>query len=114
MQTPTQQPDGSTRAEAQKCITRLRRRFQRWELTHLRELAASLDSQLEEAQARANSAERNAEVWWHHAQDLREALLTTAPSGSVSIGLSQNGALHVLKDGAAQDALDLYGRMVRT
>ncbi len=89
----------TTRAEAKQCIKRLRRRFERWELTHLRELAASLHSQLEEAQARADSAERNAEIWWRHAQDLQEELLTDKPE--VAIGLSRDGSLHVLGGSAA-------------
>lgn len=98
MQTSTQQPESTTRAEARKCITQLRRRFERWELTHLRELAASLHTQLEEAQARADSAERNAETWWRHAQDLQEELWTDKPE--VTIGLSQDGGLHVLRGSA--------------
>ena len=82
-----------------RCITKLRKRFERWELTHLRELASTLHQQLEEATARAHEAEQALAFWHQHAQDLRGELMSERPG--TAIGLTQDGALHVLQGGAA-------------
>lgn len=83
--------------ETKKCIKRLRSRFERWELTHLRELAASLHTQLEEAQERAERAEAAAEFWQRDCRTLEDELRATG----ARIGLTQDGALLVLQGGAA-------------
>lgn len=57
MHTSTQ-PAATQADDAKKCIKRIRSRLERWELTHLRELAASLHEQLEEAKQRLNWAEQ--------------------------------------------------------
>ncbi|WP_114968525.1 hypothetical protein [Rhodoferax ferrireducens] len=102
MQTATQTPPKATPSENKRCITQMRRRFERWELTHLRELAASLHGQLEEAIAQADTAERHAhnaercaDHWRDHAMALQDEVLG-APGCQISIGLSKDGALHIL------------------
>lgn len=92
-------PTGTTPAEVKRCVKRLRSRFERWELPHLRDLAAGLHEQLEEANARAESAEASLEFWHRHAMDLQDELLVEKPG--TAIGLSQDGALHVLNGSAA-------------
>lgn len=57
MQTSTQ-PAATQAADAKKCIKRIRARLDRWELTHLRELAASLHEQLEQARQQLEYAEQ--------------------------------------------------------
>lgn len=85
--------------DTKKHIQRIRSRLERWELTHLRALAASLHNQLEEANARADSAEQSAEFWQRHANDLQAQLFEEQPG--TTIGLTQDGALHVMQGGAA-------------
>lgn len=57
MQTYRQQAD-TPAADAKKCIKRIRSRLERWELTHLRELAASLHEQLEQTRQQLAYAEQ--------------------------------------------------------
>lgn len=85
--------------ETKKCIKRMRSRLERWELTHLRELAANLHAQLEEATERAERAEADAEFWARHASELQSQLFTEQPDAIV--GLTMDGALHVQQGGAA-------------
>lgn len=93
MQTTTQE-----RKDTQRCIKRLRSRFERWELSHLRELAASLHNDLEEATSRAISAEHSADMWQELAQQLQEQVASTTGTAP-AIGLTQQGEL-VLIGGA--------------
>lgn len=53
----------ATTQDAKKCIKRIRSRLERWELTHLRELAASLHQQLEAAEQRASMAKYQADMY---------------------------------------------------
>lgn len=84
-------------ADTKKCIERMRSRLERWELSHLRELAASLHTQLEEAQERAEHAEASAEFWQHDCFELEAELRATG----ATIGMTVDGALHVMQGGAA-------------
>jgi hypothetical protein len=104
--TPAQHPSPTTQAatadldctavKAKQCIKRIRRRLERWELPHLRDLAASLHAELEEMTARAERAERDADMW----HDQMIVLVNSFPEGT-SIGMSIDGSLHVLQGGAA-------------
>lgn len=92
-----------TQTEAKQCIKRIRSRLERWELPHLRELAARLATELEDMTARAEAAERrqhNAEItadmWYHTAQDL----IQEAPEGT-SVGITQEGQMLVMREVAA-------------
>lgn len=85
--------------DTKKCIKRMRDRFERWELSHLRELAASLHAQLEDATKRADEAERCAEFWARHASELQSQLFSEQPDAIVSLTI--DGALHVQQGGAA-------------
>lgn len=86
----------ATQSEGQQCVKQLRRRLDRWELPHLRELAARLHAELEEMTARAERAERDADYWHDQAQEL----IGTLPEG-ISIGMTVDGNLQVLQGGAA-------------
>ena len=44
--------------DARRCIQRLKNRLEKWELSHLRELAAKQAEQIEELQAKLAAAER--------------------------------------------------------
>ena len=75
----------TTQDDPRKCIKRLRARFERWELTHLRELAASLHERLEEAERRAEEAERYS-AWAERRADIADP--GTTPRSSISLGIS--------------------------
>lgn len=75
----------------------LRRRLARWELQHLRTLAAELHAKLEEAESRAAEAEDQARFWWDHSVRLEADWRAENPSGV--IGLTKEGGLVVLRDG---------------
>jgi len=96
----------TTQDDPRKCIKRLRARFERWELTHLRELAASLHDRLEEAERRADIAESDAR-WAERRADIAEQLNEALqddlrshgePNGP-RIGLTQQGELILLTKG---------------
>lgn len=81
----------------------IRARLDRWELTHLRTLAASLHEQLENAELRAdnaermaNSAEHAAEFWQANAMEL-QADLVRALGGDAAPGITQDGDLVVVQ-----------------
>jgi hypothetical protein len=86
----------ASQSEGQQCIKRLRSRLDRWELPHLRELAARLSSELEEALARAYRAERDADMWRDQVYELTNEL-----PADVSFGMTMDGNLHLLQGGAA-------------
>lgn len=89
-------------AEVKQCIKRLRSRFERWELTHFRELAASLHAQLEEMTERAERAESEASMAWRDAEQAHELLRELAnDQPGMAIGMTVDGVLHVLQGGAA-------------
>jgi hypothetical protein len=96
----------TTQDDPRKCIKRLRARFERWELTHLRELAASLHERLAEAERRADIAESDAR-WSERRADIAEQLNEALqddlrshgePNGP-RIGLTQQGELILLPKG---------------
>lgn len=88
--------------EGRQCIKQLRRRLDRWELPHLRELAARLANDLEEMTERAERAESEASMAWRDAEQARDLLneLTNEQPG-LSIGMTVDGSLHLLQGGAA-------------
>jgi chromosome segregation ATPase len=73
-------------------IKRLRARLNRWELEHLRELAASLHEQLEEARLRAYCAEGRAEMWQFAAEQL-ESEIAESGREPAKLGLTMQGEL---------------------
>ena len=98
----------TTQDNPRKCIKRLRARFERWELAHLRELAASLHERLEEAERRAEEAERRA-GWCDRRADiaeqlnaeLEEDLRSRGEHNGPRVGLTQQGELILLPKGGA-------------
>lgn len=81
-----------------RTIQTLRRRLERWELDHLRTLAAELSDRLDRAQDEAERAKEerdraweSAESWQRHAENLQQELW--AAGGE--IGLTQDGVLLV-------------------
>lgn len=73
-------------------IKRLRARLNRWELQHLRELAASLYEQLEAALSEASSAGHRAEMWQDAAEQLQSHMQASG-SGPAELGLTMEGDL---------------------
>ena len=87
---PTQQ------ADAARQVANIQRKLERWELTHLRALAASLHERLEQteaalerAHADTQAAWREAEMWRDQAQNLIEDL----QDAGREVGLTQSGRL---------------------
>lgn len=77
-------------------IKNIRSRLDRWELTHLRELAASLNNSLAAAELRAAEAEARAESWMEHAETLRDDLAVLAKETGAQIGLAKDGTISIL------------------
>jgi hypothetical protein len=82
--------------EEAKQLAAIQRKLDRWELIHLRALAASLheqveqlESNLERARADAESAWREVDTWRDQVQHLIEELQTTGRT----VGLTQAGEL---------------------
>ena len=95
-------------------IIAIRARLERWELAHLRTLAASLHEQLENAELRvenaeriASSAEHTAIFWQDNAMEL-QADLVRALGGDAAPGITQDGNL-VVAQPIAQTALVAVG-----
>jgi len=84
-------------------IKNIRSRLDRWELDHLRALAASLHSQLEAAEKRADEAEAWSATWWRNAETLQEELLQLSNETNTKLGLTQEGDLVVLKPGTTPE-----------
>lgn len=84
-------------------IKNIRSRLDRWELDHLRALAASLHSQLEAAEKRAEEAEMWSASWWRNAETLQEELLQLSNETNTKLGLTQEGDLVVLKPGTTPE-----------
>ena len=89
MKTPT---PTATPTENRRCIKKLKSRFERWELSHLRELAASLHGQLEEAESRALDAERRADMFMDMNHDMERELRNCGKQ----MGLTVDGNLVVV------------------
>ena len=86
-------------ADTSKAVTTLRKRLERWELDHLRSLAASLADRLEQAQERIEALESEASRAWDAAEgwrmDAMELVNELQESGQ-DVGLTQSGALVVM------------------
>jgi hypothetical protein len=85
-------------AETKQCIKRMRSRLERWELSHLRELAAILHTQLEECQARAEAAEAMAELWQQDFEMAMREVREVKPDAAIA--LTMDGAMHIVQGGA--------------
>lgn len=93
----------SATATTNRDIKNIRSRLERWELTHLRALAASLHEQLESAETRATEAESWANTWWRNAETLQEELLQLAEESGARVGLTQQGDIVVLQTGTTPE-----------
>jgi hypothetical protein len=78
----------------------LQRRLERWELNHLRQLAAELHERLERAEDEARRAWESAEFWRENAMQLQEELMDEG----ATIGLTKEGQLVVVKDDSAANS----------
>ena len=76
-----------------KDIKAIRRRFERWELSHLRTLAAELQDRLERAQEDAEAGWRSSEFWQQNAMELQQELLDQ----DLNIGLTKEGRMVVIE-----------------
>lgn len=87
-----------TPADTAKTIKALRKRLERWELEHLRQLAASLADRLEAAEQRIEALEVEAARAWDTADAWREdaqRLVEELEDAGAAVGITQNGALVV-------------------
>ena len=90
-----------TPADTAKTIKALRKRLERWELEHLRQLAASLADRLEAAEQRIEALEIDAARAWDTAEAWREdaqRLVEELEAAGATVGLTQGGALVVCDD----------------
>lgn len=79
-------------------ISAIRRRLEKWELEHLRRLAAELQERLERAEDEARRAWDSAEFWQQNAMQLQEELLDTG----LTIGMTKDGQMGAINtEGAA-------------
>lgn len=80
-------------------LAAIQRKLDRWELEHLRALAASLHDQLEAATRRAEAAEASADAWRDHSWERQAELMALAsdPANKVDLGLTQSGNVVVLR-----------------
>lgn len=76
-------------------LRRLQRRLDRWELEHLREHAAQLAERVEELERQLADADQAADFWREQVHQLQEEL-----EPGTRIGLTVNGAMHVIQDPA--------------
>lgn len=77
-------------------ITALRKRLARWEIEHLRVLAAKQDEQLECAAARIEELEAEVERAWRYAEMWRDdidRLVEALEDQGTPVGLAQSGEL---------------------
>jgi hypothetical protein len=103
VQTTQQQ---ATAQDTKKCIKRIRSRLERWELTHLRELAASLHEQLEDAELRASMAEHQADMF----QDMCMGLQDELQRDGKRLGLTIDGRVIALQ---SRTICDDFGDLVQ-
>lgn len=75
---------------------RIQARLERWELDHLRALAAVQAEEIERLRGELDYAERCAEAWQRDHQTLAEALHADTANARC-IGLTQTGELLVVK-----------------
>ncbi len=79
---------------------RIQRRLDRWELAHLRSLAANLAERIDELEHRLIAAEDSAEFWRESHHRLEDHLLDETEDARC-IGLTHEGNLLVVRTGAA-------------
>lgn len=80
----------------QAAIAKLRKRLARWELDHLRQLAASQEEQLSAALERISILETEATRAWDMADTMREdisRLIEELHEAGQQVGLTQGGQL---------------------
>lgn len=77
----------------QRQLAQIQRKLDRWELEHLRELAAQQCEQIEDLQRRLADAEASLDFWHGHALDLGNTL---HDSGAGQIGLTRAGEVLIL------------------
>lgn len=70
-------------------LAALRRRLEKWELQHLRQLASELQERLERAEEEAALAWESAERWQQNAIELQEALMAE----DFTVGITPEGRL---------------------
>lgn len=90
-----------TPADTANTIKTLRRRLERWELEHLRQLAASLAERLEAAEQRIEALQVEVSRAWDTADAWREdaqRLVEELEAAGAAVGLTQGGALVVCDD----------------
>lgn len=77
-------------------LSNFKKRLEKLELEHLRQLAAELHDKLEQAEERALSAEECADFWQSHAMNLQEALHDENFSTHRAVGINTSGELMVV------------------
>ena len=86
----------TTQADTTKTLNALRKRLERWELNHLRQVAAELSERLDHAQERIDSLETEVSRAWDTAEGWRMdamQLVSDLQDAGQEVGLTQNGAL---------------------
>lgn len=81
---------------ANRSLAIIKKKLERMELDHLRQHAAELHDKLEQAEARALSAEESADFWQNHAMNLQEALHDENFATHRSVGINKSGELMVV------------------
>lgn len=89
--------------DARRCIQRVKARLEKWELSHLRELAAKQAEQIEALQAQLAAAEREA-IDAERVRDMYIDLLNEP------VGLTQQGQLFRLP--TTRQVCDDFGNIV--
>ena len=82
-----------TAATADKTIQAIRRRLEKWELEHLRALAAELQERLERAEAEAAEAWASADFWQRNGMQLQEDLM----NAGLTVGITKEGQMGAVK-----------------
>lgn len=75
-----------------RTIESLRRRLEKWELVHLRALAADLSERLERAENEMNYANDIAEFWRENAMELQRSLYDEG----MTVGITKDGQIGVV------------------
>ncbi len=107
MQTPDPTPAGSADAgtnpgpQHSPATRRLQNRFEKWELQHLRALAAQLEARVDCLEADLQREQQVADFWRESHFELQQHL-EDGTEDARSIGLTQSGELLVVRTGAAQ------------
>ena len=82
-------------------ISAMRKRLARWELDHLRQVAADTEQKLEDARERIDALEREVSNAWRCAeswQEDAERLVQDLQEAGKTIGLTQGGQLVVVEE----------------